>query len=424
MTRSSTWTMEREASSPLGEAGRDGRVSETILYHHRTQGRGAEGVHITGIVRGLRRSGCHVEMLSPPGVDPFRTAGAYLYGETRGPLGRLWTWISARAPQALFELLELGYNVARKAALERALAAARPAMIYERYAFFLWITAALSRRRGVPLVLEVNEISGLPRARPLLLEGLAKRIERYVFSQAALIVTVSSFLKEKLTAAGVDPSKVAVVPNGVDAELFSPRPAERERVRRGLGLEQSLVIGFAGWIDPWDRLPFLLEAFREVAVADPRLHLLLIGEAAGKGVSRSEVSRSITRLGLGRRVTHLPGVAREEMPAHIGAMDVCVLPHSNPFGSPVVLFEFLAMGKPVLAPSVPPVLDVLSSGENGLVFQTGDRSALRDALRRLTQDGELRASLGRRARECVEERHSWDEKAKLILRLAEEVRHA
>jgi glycosyltransferase involved in cell wall biosynthesis len=396
----------------------------SVLYHHRTQGHGAEGVHITGIVEGLRKAGCRVTLVSPPGVDPALTAGAYLYGAKRTPLGRLWKWVSARAPQAVFELLELGYNAVRRAALDGAMERERPDFVYERYAFFLWITAALARRRGLPFVLEVNEVCGIPRARPLVLEGLARRIERYVFSEAALIVTVSSFLKRKVVEAGADPGKVVVLPNGVDASLFAPRPGARAEVRRGLGLEDALVVGFAGWIDPWDNLPFLLEAFRDLAAAEPRLRLLLIGDAAGKGVTRGHVAEAVSRLGLAARVTHLPRVERRDMPAHIDAMDVCVLPHSNPFGSPVVLFEFLAMGKPVVAPAVPPVLDVVVPGENGLTFPPGDRAALRDALARLARDAGLREALGRRARRCVEEAHGWDRKAEIVLGRSRGLTHA
>ena len=92
-----------------------------ILYHHRTQGHGAEGVHITSIIQAFRKQGHEVVVCSPPGVDPFATAGGYLYGG-KGPLiVRLWKSLSRHAPQALFEFMELSYNVVRRCALVKVL---------------------------------------------------------------------------------------------------------------------------------------------------------------------------------------------------------------------------------------------------------------------------------------------------------------
>jgi len=137
----------------------------TVLYHHRTQGRGAEGVHIAGIVQALRAAGHNVLLLSPPGVDPLATQGTYLYGSRSGIAGRLWRYISKTAPQIAFELVELAYNFYLLPRLLRLLRSAAVDVVYERYAFFLWATAWLCRRRGIPLILEVNEVVGLKRAR-------------------------------------------------------------------------------------------------------------------------------------------------------------------------------------------------------------------------------------------------------------------
>src|ERR1700759_4550146 len=85
-----------------------------FLYHHRTAGPGAEGNHILGLVDPLERSGHTVTIVSPPHVDPRKTAGSVPLdkGATRGRgFGALWHWISNRAPQAVFEIAELAYNV-------------------------------------------------------------------------------------------------------------------------------------------------------------------------------------------------------------------------------------------------------------------------------------------------------------------------
>jgi glycosyltransferase involved in cell wall biosynthesis len=127
----------------------------------------------------------------------------------------------------------------------------------------------------------------------------------------------------------------------------------------------------------------------------------------------------VEKLGLTGQVVHVRQAPRAEMPAHIGCMDICVIPDSNPFGSPIVLFEFLASGKAVVAPSVAPVLDVLRSGENGMVFTKHDKKSFHETLWKVVQDDPLRASLSKAARQCVEKTHNWQANADEVLRLAE-----
>src|SRR5438445_422999 len=119
-----------------------------ILYHFRTRGTGAEGVHIAGVASAFEELGHRMIFSSPTGVDPRATAGASPYVEAgrRTLLARL----SRNAPSFVFELLELGYNLPaffRNAAI---LLREKCGLIYERHAFFLCSTALLARWLGVP----------------------------------------------------------------------------------------------------------------------------------------------------------------------------------------------------------------------------------------------------------------------------------
>src|SRR5438270_13095742 len=83
-----------------------------FIYHHRTRGRGAEGHHVLSLVNALEAAGHEVTILSPPGVDPRETAGAVpLAGHGKLTTSqRFWRWITLRAPQSIFEMLELAHN--------------------------------------------------------------------------------------------------------------------------------------------------------------------------------------------------------------------------------------------------------------------------------------------------------------------------
>src|SRR4051812_6992206 len=155
-----------------------------FVYHHRTNGRGGEGVHIMGVVRALEAAGHSVELLGPPGVDARRTAGAAPVdkgGAQKRGIHRLWTWTSSRAPQIVFELMEMGYNVHAWRSVRRGLSKRPASLLYERYAFYMFAGVVGARHLCRPVLLEVNEVVGIQRARRQLLTPLMRAAERSVF---------------------------------------------------------------------------------------------------------------------------------------------------------------------------------------------------------------------------------------------------
>ncbi len=386
-----------------------------ILYLHRTHGRGAEGVHISSIVREWRRMGHSVSILSPPGVDPMAMAGEKPVDKsefrTTG-MDSVWKFVSNRLPQWLFEILEIVYNLFSLPALWISIRKNRPAFIYERYAFFHFAGGLISRLTGVPLILEVNEVSGIKRARRQIFLRFCECFEKRVFERAAIIFTVSSFLKNRiLERSGGE--KVVVMPNAVDAAVLN-RKTRREEIRKKHGLGSSVVLGFAGWFDEWDRLDLLIEAYGVLRDRHD-MAVLLIGD----GKIRSSLEEHVLSLGGNARVYFTGPVARAEIFDYLDAVDIPVFPHSNDFGSPVVLFEFMSLGKPVVAPGLPPMRDVLQDGNNGLLFPPLDKEKLQEAMKRLIEDGNLRRILGETARSCVASRHTWAANAAGILRTIE-----
>jgi glycosyltransferase involved in cell wall biosynthesis len=111
-------------------------------------------------------------------------------------------------------------------------------------------------------------------------------------------------------------------------------------------------------------------------------------------------------------------VPRDEVPAYIDAMDICVLPDSNAFGSPIALFEFMAMGKPCVVPDLGPMRDVIHDNTTGILFPHGNYIALRESLLRLVEDSTLRNQVGAQAKQIVFERHTWSANARFVVQLA------
>jgi len=394
-------------------------ASYRILYHHRTQGRGGEGHHIVSIVNELRKLGHQVDILSPAGVDPLAlTEDAPVDKITkksdnqqsvgRFTVQRLWSLISRRAPLWVFELMEIAYNLPAAWRLRKQLKKHRYDFIYERYAFYLIAGGWLAKRHRIPFLLEANEVVGITdRARPQQFTALSKAFERYLFRCTNALLPVSSYLSELAQNHAPATLPVVVIPNAIDPAAL----ADQTIADIAPTLKDKIVIGFAGWFDNWDRLDLLVEVFTRLAATHPQLHLLLVGD--GPGLSRvKEITR---RRNLENRVTLTGSVPRSEVFHYLRLLDIALLPHSNKFGSPIILFEFFGLKIPVVAPRLPPLEDVITSANNGLLFTPLDTTDCVRQVTRLLDDPPLRQQISERAHQRLMERHTWQKNSLRII---------
>lgn len=379
-----------------------------ILFHFRTQGTGAEGVHIAGMAGAFRKLGHKVVFTSPSGIDPTQTAGENPFRQRRGGL---LARLAAHLPGFLFELLEIAYNVFAGFRIAALLRREHYELIYERHAFFLCITALLAQWRRIPLVVEVNELAGDERVRsaPWLLP-LARLADRVTFRRARVIAVVSPHLQRRIAAMGIPKEKILVLPNGVDEDTLETR-ADGAPVRQHFQCgENTVIIGFAGWFVPWHRLDALVAQFAALTAGATDLRLMLVGE----GPLRGALEAQATALGVRDRLL-LPGpVPHREMPGYLAAMDICVIPHSNAYRSPIKLFEYMAYGGAIVAPNTEPIGLILRHGENGLLFEPNDDAGLKMQLIVGIADSSLRKKLGDRAQKDIS-KNTWVANARELL---------
>src|SRR5436190_2238742 len=274
----------------------------------------------------------------------------------------------------------------------------------------------LDRFTGPVQVLTTDDI---PTMRPgvdarlvALHEALARRMEILNLSSADLIGVVSRWMRVDVVARGIDPERVFANPNGVDVDRYRPDidgGAIRDRYRLG----SALVVGFIGTFGPWHGAEVLAEAFVRLLRADSArrhtLRLLMIGEGA-----RLPAARDILAAGGAIDAAVFTGlIPHEDGPAHLAACDLLASPHvPNPdgtpfFGSPPKLFEYMAMGKAIVASDLDQIGEVLENRRTALLVPPGDAAALAPALASLIDDAAQRAALGRAAREEAAARYTW-----------------
>lgn len=312
-------------------------------------------------------------------------------------------------------------HIATAAAIEARLLALHRAwpidLIYERYS--LWSTAGVraGQRLGVPVVVEVNAPLVLEQAefRSLALPEEARAIEAEVFRTATALAVVSDELVPYVTARGALPGQVRVIRNAVDTGLFTPQvsPARLAGVA-----ETAFVVGFSGSLKAWHGLDTLLPAFRRLREHLPQAHLLVVGE----GPRKAWVEGYAEGAGLSGAVTLTGWVGHHDLPALIARMDVTTAPYPAAEGhyfSPLKLYEYLAMGRPVVASRIGQTAQVLDGTGAALLVPPGDPVALADALLRVAWDTGLAATLAAKA--TVEgQRHDWADNARAVLALVQE----
>lgn len=369
-----------------------------IIYHHRTRAKNAEGVHVREIIKAMRNKSHNVFVVAPSGVDTFEH-------ETITNIEKnscLWDFVSRYMPQIGFEFLEIFYNIVVFFRFIKILKKKQIDFVYERYAFFGWMGACLTKIYKVPFLLEVNEISGLKRTRGQVLVGLSNWMEKKIFQKADAIIVVSDFLKKLIILKGIPANKIFVIPNGVDINKFnSDINVNAETLING-SVTDKVILGFVGNFVKWHNFDFLLNTFKEIN-ENGNLILLLVGD----GPVRNEIENLIQKNNLKNYVIITGSVNHTTVPEYIQLMDICIIPHSNEFRSPIKMFEYMAMGKPVIAPKVAPIEQVICSGINGLLFIPNDKCSFCKCLFELIGDPKKRIKLGDNAKKDILSNYLW-----------------
>lgn len=288
-----------------------------------------------------------------------RVWGAAVQGRQTGwrplePPGRVLRYPLARVPGR-------GEAGVRAAAARLALAAARerPALVHGHFLYEVGVAAVrLAGTLGVPSVVTVHGTDG----RWLADGGVQERHRRSMLAAACAVdrlVVVEQRLAERLVASGVPEERVAVVPMGIDEQVFRPLPRDEARRRVGVASDARLVV-LVGRATPE----------KGADVLDAAL------ERLGAGVRGVVVGPGDARFG---RLEVVGAVTNAEVVHWLAAADVVCLP-SFAEGMPVSVSEALACGRPVVASSVGGIPEQVEDGVSGLLVAPGDADALAEAL--------------------------------------------
>jgi len=214
---------------------------------------------------------------------------------------------------------------------------------------------------------------------------------------------------------GADPTRVEVVPPGVDHAFFSP--GDRSGARLALGLGEHPVILFAGRIQPLKGLAIAIAALGELSDTHPDAVLVVVGGASGiDGAEELLAARSLVgSLGLTDRVRFVPPQPHHLLSTYYRAADVCVVPsRSESFG--LVALESAACGTPVVAAAVGGLLTLVDHGETGFLIENRDPSQYASAIAEILDTPHLAESMSQVAAERARQ-YTWSTTAARLRRL-------
>ncbi len=243
-------------------------------------------------------------------------------------------------------------------------------------------------------------------------------MEVSAYKRCDVLVCVSNALKGVIVEkTGVDPEKILVVPNGVDTAFFDPALHAPKREFRGF------TVGFVGSLLDWQGLERLLVVAGELNEEGLPIHVTIVGDGpAREGWER--LARDLIADGRARFVGRVPP---DEVPGYIAGFDVGFSGHKElkkigaMYHSPLKLYEYQAMGKPIIASDFDDARRLLDGGGVGFLFAPGDPEGLKRALKEAYRVRSSFAEAGARIREKIVRHHSWEARVREMISQVERI---
>lgn len=287
-----------------------------------------------------------------------------------------------------------------------------------------WWAGVLGPRLGLPVIYEAHDLEthNPSRAKEPWATGLLHLIDRVALTRASAVVSLTDDFRQLLGQIGWRAAhEVAVIPDAYDQQVFAP--GERRAAREALGLPlEATIVAYAGMTFAHRWLDGLVAAVAQLQVVKPDLTLMLLG---GREDERAALGQYAQALGLSV-ATHTQGVAagscmllaprpQAEVVRYLVAANVLAIPDTvtDVTASPLKLFEYLALGQPLVMPSIPALHEIVPA-QLCYPFARRNFAELMAAL--VAAFAEHDVALGA-ARRALAAQHTYGRRAERILEL-------
>lgn len=386
--------------------------------------------HTLGVIEGFLFHGYKVIVASSIMLEQFEGLAISHLQPLRLSKSLLWLKWKVCCLVSNYFFLAQSYSLFKKSSID---------YIYQRYSVLNCTGILLSRWFKAPLILEYNGSEvwldlHWSKKKRIKMIWLLRFFEWINIRYADQIVVVSKPLEDELVQRGIKKSKILVNPNGVNTVRLDPQLLQKTRaaMRKQLGVEDSFVFGFIGTFSQWHGIAMLANMIPKILKQKPHAHFLLVGDGDLLPFFKEEVQYYCDQ----KKVTCTGLVPSREAKDYLSACDAFLSPtqpniDGTPFfGSPTKLFEYLSMGKPIIASDLDQVAEVVFPAlhsddlknkivvddELGIVLPPKDVEAFVQAACRLIDCAEAqRISMGFNARKKAVDHYDWKSHVERIM---------
>jgi glycosyltransferase involved in cell wall biosynthesis len=383
------------------------------------------GLH--GFSRAFAESGHSVHVIyvsETGGPDPGATP--YLVEHVPSPS---WSrlvhgWLATGISQAVF-----GLQVAAKLLREDRHA-------WDAICFHATTPALLgmkvARLRGIPTLLRyqnplLTQAQGADKGRfdysalglPVWAGVCSQIMEFSVLTDATKVAVTSEYARQRITQRfPISPTKVALVPNGVDTEAFKPLPRSSLLMERHGIPDTARVVLCVARISPYKNQMALINAVPAILDEVPDAVFVFVGAEDDPSYLR-EIRRFVVTNHLEEKVVFTGAVDLSLIPYYHCLADVFVLP-SFAEGLPLALLEAMSCGRAIVASSLPQHMEIAEQDDAILLADPGSATAIAKAVTNILQDDSLRLGLQEKARRLAVRAYDWNVVARAMLKACTE----
>jgi len=314
------------------------------------------------------------------------------------------------------------FKITHLVSILRVIMVSNPDIIYTRNVSFALLGLLIKRIKNAKLVLELNGLYSIHRKFEIRMFGMGifKRIrmaimdylEIFTAKKSDAVIAVTQRIKEILIKRGIDESKVTVIPNGANVNLFRPinDVIAINKLRNKYGINKNTrVVMFVGHLTYWQGVEYLIQIAPLVLKAVPDTMFFIVGE----GELKKDFITLAKKVGVLDKCIFTGKVPYEEVPLYINMADVCVVPKRVlGFGySPLKLYEYMACGKPVVATETAG-FEIVRQYNTGILVNPENPEEFSNAIVKLLLNEKLREQMGARGRKLIVSEYSWESAAK------------
>ena len=373
------------------------------------------GTQMREIVKAFEAQGHVVKLLILGGIEQSTVAEKVIKPEVANLKRSLKNIIPASIWITLKDLSIRYFDSQAQQKLEQLMLDIKPDILFERCAYMQPSGINVAKKhpnvRHILLMdapwVEENMI--FEKGKPLTTRW-AYAIEKRQLQQPQDIVVVSSALKNHyIKKYKIEGNKIKVVPNAINFKDINVDAELKNKIMLDYDLEGAIVLGFLGNFFEHHGIDILIKIFDNLRNTITNLKLMIVGD----GLIGEELRQFAKQKKHSKDIIFTGTVQHKDVFTYIDLMSIAIMPKTNWYCSPVKIFEYGGMKKPIIAPREPSVEDVMTDKIDGLLVS--NEHELQKAIQNLSENENLRNQLAQNFYQKVKEHYTWDKVAQQIL---------